>query len=176
MRKKRSSFLTFVFSLLPGAGHMYLGFMKMGISLMSAFFFLIFVATWLDISPLLFLLPVLWFFAFFDCLNRRSASDEEFALLDDNYLFSLDKLFSGGSSLLKKRNLFAGILLLCLGLYILWNNLLHNLGRYFEIPNELYWSIEGATRSLPQLLIGILIIFIGVRLIINKKREDEKNA
>ncbi len=30
MINKKSKFLTFVFSMLPGAGHMYMGFMNMG--------------------------------------------------------------------------------------------------------------------------------------------------
>ena len=38
MTKKKSGFWTFVFSLLPGAAEMYMGFMKMGISLMGLFF------------------------------------------------------------------------------------------------------------------------------------------
>ena len=45
MKKEKSKFLTFCFSLLPGAGHMYMGFMKMGLSLMAAFFFLIFLSS-----------------------------------------------------------------------------------------------------------------------------------
>ena len=35
--KKKSRFLTFCFSLLPGAGEMYMGFMRMGLSLMLLF-------------------------------------------------------------------------------------------------------------------------------------------
>ena len=45
MRRKKSKFLTFIFSLLPGAGEMYMGFMKMGVSLMAEFFGIIFLAT-----------------------------------------------------------------------------------------------------------------------------------
>ena len=37
MTKKKSGFLTFLFSWIPGAGEMYMGFMKMGVSLMGLF-------------------------------------------------------------------------------------------------------------------------------------------
>ena len=37
MKKKKNRFLLFCFSFLPGAGEMYLGFMKTGISLLSIF-------------------------------------------------------------------------------------------------------------------------------------------
>ena len=54
MKAKRNSFFTFLFSLLPGAGHMFMGFMKIGVSLMAAFTLVIFLASWLNISQLLF--------------------------------------------------------------------------------------------------------------------------
>ena len=37
-QKKKSRFLTFIFSFLPGAAEMYMGFMKNGFSLMMIFF------------------------------------------------------------------------------------------------------------------------------------------
>lgn len=42
MTKKKSGFLTFCFSLMPGAGEMYMGFMKQGVSIMAFFWLLIF--------------------------------------------------------------------------------------------------------------------------------------
>ena len=50
MIRKKGSFLTFCFSMLPGAGEMYLGFMKRGASLMTLFFFIIFSSTWLQLG------------------------------------------------------------------------------------------------------------------------------
>ncbi len=43
MQRKKSRFWLFMWSLIPGAGDMYLGFMKMGISLMLGFMALIVV-------------------------------------------------------------------------------------------------------------------------------------
>ena len=37
MIKKKNAILTFIFSLVPGAGEMFMGFMKQGVSLMSMF-------------------------------------------------------------------------------------------------------------------------------------------
>ena len=36
-KTKRNKFLTFLFSLIPGGAEMYMGFMKMGASLLSIF-------------------------------------------------------------------------------------------------------------------------------------------
>ena len=38
MKRKKGKFLTFCFSCIPGAGQMFLGFFKEGVSLMTMFF------------------------------------------------------------------------------------------------------------------------------------------
>ena len=171
MKKEKSKFLTFSFSLLPGAGHMYIGFMKMGLSLMAAFFFLIFLSTWLRIGPLLFVLPLIWFYSFFDCMNKRYSTDEELLLLEDKYLFSLDELVKIDKGIFKKHRLLGGIILVFLGGYLLFNNIIDSLSNF--IPSEMYNLINNLTRVAPQIIIGTFIIVIGARLIIGKKKECE---
>lgn len=173
MRKKKSKFLTFCFSMLPGAGHMFLGFMKMGLSLMAAFFFIIFLSSWLNIGPLVFILPLIWFYSFFDCMNKRYSTDEEFLLLEDNYLFSLEELVKIDKGILKKHRLFTGILLLLLGVYLIWNNILYSLSTY--LPNEVYNAIYAMTRIAPQIILGVAIIAVGAKLISGKKKEFDSN-
>ena len=68
---RKSGFLTFLFSLLPGAGHMYLNMMKKGVCIMSLFFALWGVGAFLRLDFLQLLLPVVWFYAFFDVMNIR---------------------------------------------------------------------------------------------------------
>ena len=43
--KKKNKFFTFCFSLFPGAGEMYMGFMKAGVSLMLLFFLALLIPT-----------------------------------------------------------------------------------------------------------------------------------
>ncbi|WP_315080603.1 hypothetical protein [uncultured Clostridium sp.] len=174
MIKKKSKFLTFVFSMLPGAGHMYMGFMKIGVSFMSVFFFLIFLSSWLSIGPLLFMLPLIWFYSFFDCANRASLDDEQLLLLEDKYLFSVDKLVKLDKNIFEKRRLVTGVLLLFLGVYLVANNIMDVLQRY--IPYEIYAIMYYSMRQVPQVIIGITIVVIGVRLIMGKKREREMDA
>jgi len=174
MIKKRGKFSTLFLALMPGAGHMYMGFMKTGLSLMSAFLFLVFFSTWLSLGPLLFILPLIWFYSFFDCINKRFVADEEFLLLEDSYLFSIDKFFRLDNELFQKRRLFAGVILLLLGAYLVLNNIMQSLARY--IPQEVYQVIYNVMRIAPQIIVGIVIIVIGVKLIIGKKRENEINA
>ncbi|EDU36466.1 MULTISPECIES: hypothetical protein [Clostridium] len=174
MINKKSKFLTFVFSMLPGAGHMYMGFMNMGVSFMSVFFFIIFLSTWLDIGPLLFILPLIWFYSFFDCINRLSLDNEEFLLLEDKYLFSIDKLAKLDKSIFEKRNLAAGVVLLILGVYLMADNIMNILSQY--IPQQFHSVINNFMRQTPKIIIGVAIIVIGIRLIIGKKRECKIDA
>jgi len=174
MKRKRSKFLTFMFSLLPGAGHMLMGFMKMGVSLMSIFFFIIFLSTWLNIGPLLFILPMLWFYSFFDSINRRFASDEEFELMEDRFLFSIDKLVEVNGNIFQKRRVFVGLLMLLLGFYLIWRNALDSLRGI--IPSEIYELMIDITRYAPQMILGIAIIVVGIKLIVGKKKESDDNV
>ena len=56
--QRKSGFLTFCFACLPGAGEMYLGYMKRGLSVMIAFWGLIFVASLLNMGILGILAPI----------------------------------------------------------------------------------------------------------------------
>jgi len=67
--------VTAAFSLVPGAGHMYLGYLKEGALLMSVFFFTAFLMSWLNVSLFLFILPVLWFYSLFDALQRVETAE-----------------------------------------------------------------------------------------------------
>ncbi|MBU3110083.1 hypothetical protein [Clostridium lacusfryxellense] len=175
MKKEKSKFLTFCFSMLPGAGHMYMGFMKMGLSFMAVFFGLIFLSSWLSIGPLLFVLPLIWFYSFFDCMNKRYSTDEEFLLLEDDYLFSLDELVKIDKGIFKKNKMFSGILLVLLGIYLIWNNIINSLLGRMHMSGELYNVINDISRVAPQIIIGVVIIVVGAKLIIGKKKECDLN-
>lgn len=174
MSRKRNKFLTIVFSFLPGAGHMFMGFMKMGLSLMTLFFLLIFLSSWLDIGPLMYIIPILCFYSFFDCICKCYASDSEFAQFEDHYLFFGDK-FSDFDKLLKgKGKLILGILLVLIGIKLFWDSTINCLQSL--IPVEVYRMIIAGADLLPRIIVGILIIVLGVFLIIGKKRSSEDDA
>lgn len=69
--------ITAALSLVPGAGHMYLGYLKEGAFLMTLFFATAFFMGWLHMSLFLFILPVVWFYSLFDALQRVEAIDSE---------------------------------------------------------------------------------------------------
>lgn len=169
MIRKKSSFLTFCFSLLPGAGQMYMGFMRRGVSLMGIFFLLIFASTWLNIGPLMAIAPIIWFYAFFDTHNLRAMPDDEFYAMEDNYI-AIPEFFKEKAGKLqdKYRSALAAILII-IGVSSLWNNV------YDLIQGVLPWYISNAFyrfgRFIPQLFVSIFIIALGVYLIRGKKKD-----
>lgn len=170
MIKKRGKFFTFIFSLIPGAGHMYLGFMKLGLSIMTVLFALLFISSWLRVGPILYILPILWFYSFFDAMNKVSLSDEEFYSLDDKYLLISDFSVSD-TKFYRKNKLYIGIALIVFGAYIIWLNIWNNVSVFFH--GVFYSFIDKITYLLPQLGVGVLIIYIGLRLVSGKRKDEE---
>ncbi|KAB7672466.1 hypothetical protein [Bacillus sp. B1-b2] len=74
---KKSKFLATFLSVFPGAGHLYLGLQQRGIQLMAAFLFSIFILNELRLGLFLFVIPIIWFYSFFDGLQKASKVGEE---------------------------------------------------------------------------------------------------
>lgn len=68
--------VTLAFSAVPGAGHMFMGLLKPGAQLMAAFFLVLFLGDWLQMSILAFLAPVIWFFSMFDAYHLLEEEEE----------------------------------------------------------------------------------------------------
>lgn len=170
MKMKKNSFFAFCFSFIPGAAHMYMGFMKQGLSIMWLLMINIAIGGFLDLPILFAFTPVLWFYAFFDAHNKRSIPDEEFQRLEDKYLFSnttgddILKLVEG-----KSRIIVAGVLIF-FGTYILLDNTISLMRSIlpYRIFDIIYYN---GVSKLPRLVIAVVIIYAGVRLISGKKQE-----
>lgn len=173
MTKKRSKFLTVLFSLIPGAGHMFMGFFKSGVSIMALFFLIILISTWLGIGSLLYALPVLWFYAFFSSINIAWANDQQFSELEDRYLIEMESLSQIRARLSGRGGLYCGIFLLLFGLHLVLNNLISRF--YFALRPEVADFFSNVLHLFPQIFLGIVIIIIGIRLIVGKKRELKKH-
>ena len=178
MIRKKGSFLTFCFSLLPGAGQMYMGFMKRGLVLMSAFFLLIFLSAFLNTGALMLIMPILWFYAFFDTHNLRSMPDDEFYALEDDFVF-INQIPKDSLKVFrdKYKNIIA-LVLIVIGITILWNN-------FFDLvrsilPDYIGERVTNAIYNIgyyfPQLLIGAAIVALGLYLIRGKKKELDHSA
>lgn len=170
MKMQKNKFWNFVLSCMPGAGHMYQGFMKMGVSIMVVFFGIIAAAGWLDLELLVFALPVIWFYSFFDSMNRNSVPKEKFDKLEDHYIWGCDLELD----FLKGRTvrLIAAIVLIMVGLTLLANNAMDILA--YVMGNSIYYIFSDIIHYSYQIIAAIVIIAIGIRLIAGKKKEIEK--
>lgn len=168
---KRSKFWTVVFSFLPGAGHMFMGFMKQGTSLMVAFFGLFAVSSWLSMGELNLLIPVLWFYSFFDCMNKRFSTDVAFMQFEDKFLFE-DWFKSKKGANLGRYNTIISVLLIMVGIYMVLTNVWRVLyWNDFIMDSAIMRVIQIGLDRLPQIAIGVLIVVFGVKLIKGKKKE-----
>lgn len=171
MTKKKNGFLTFIFSCLPGAGEMYMGFFKQGVSIMTLFFLLIFISTWMNMGALMYIAPVVWFYGFFHANNLHSLPDEEFYGIEDKYLFDWDEGKAHAYLNGKHGRVILAVAFILIGASALWNiimnslwNMLINLGYNVEWIGEL-------SRTVPQCIIAIALIVFGVYLFKGKKIE-----
>lgn len=151
--------ITLALSIIPGAGHMYLGQQKKGLTYMSMFFFSIFFMGWLRLSFLIFILPVIWFYVFFDAFHlvNENGVEEDFDLI---------------SFLPKVSNSFIGKALICIGIVVIFNNIFYPLlMQYLDFG---YMFVNYAQ----TLIVALILIVIGVRMLrvkneILRGEEDE---
>jgi hypothetical protein len=127
-----NNFLVFVFSLIPGAGYMYLGLMQKGLEAMLLFFVSVTVFIWLNLPQLIPMIAIpLWFYFFFDTFAQRGrlVQGEE---IDDQGVLNLM------ARLGEQRYYYLGIALLAIGTLALLGNLSQDLfnwwvyGHYFR--------------------------------------------
>ncbi len=134
MRKSR------LFSLLcafwPGAGEMYLGLMKRGIGIMILFWFALAIGA--TMFPwIIFIMPVLWFYSFFDTLTLRNLDYYALTELQERDEFFFQELLGGRFTLgdmVGKYHVALGIGLICAGLLSIYNRLLHWFWRNDILP------------------------------------------
>lgn len=169
MIKKRNSFFTFIFSSIPGGGQMFMGFMKLGLFLLTTFMGVCAIAALLHIEAVLFILPIIWFYSFFDCLNKMSLTQEQLTQLKDEYPVKPEQIRAILPGIFPKYNLAAAIVLICIGVSILWENFFDVISEF--IPDVFYNQLWRLSDAVPQLVIGLLIIYLGLKLIAGKKKE-----
>ena len=178
MQKKKSRFWLFIWSLVPGAGHMYLGFMKMGISLMLGFMTLIAVAALTNLGVLAIFPIALYIYSFFHANNLGTLSDAEFYSIQDQYLLGMEGLDSIEKirvSISQKYRKVAAFILIAIGAVMLWNMGFDMLVDIFEWNGwDNYYLRQISyfmSDQLPRVVIAIAIIWIGISLIRGKKVE-----
>ena len=165
---KKNWFLTLCFAFIPGAGEMYQGYMKRGLSLVMVCAVAVGLGT--IFNPLVgFALAVcciVWMYSFFDTFNLRSQLLTGDAPADD-YLFHLGQDASF-TRFFKARHKLFGWALVAVGLYTLYDQLV------MDLLARLYWRLENQwvvqvlyniLDKVPTVLICLALIALGVWLV-----------
>ncbi len=169
MISKKNKFFTFIFSTMFGAGQMYMGFMKQGISIMTTAFLILALGILLGIPLIYFALPVLWFYSFFDAINKMSISDSVFQTLEDHYLFLPQQDNELIKKLIGKYEKAIAIILILIGVAVLGDNILDFIAE--QASSDLYDFINSLRRNGSRIIFAVVIILIGVKMILGKKKE-----
>lgn len=170
MNSRKNGFLVFICSLVPGAGEMYLGFMKQGISIMTIFWGIIFIAAGLDLEVVIFLLPIIWCYSFFHVHNLKKLPYDKFEAEKDEFLIpesiNLPKVIG------KRANAIVAGILIFIGIAIIWNSiiidLVYNISSYIHFPS---WIVDDILTRIPQFVLAVILIVAGVILIKGKYKE-----
>lgn len=174
MQKQKKGFWLFIASLIPGAGEMYMGFRKQGISIMLLFWGIFSLAAWVQLDFLIFFFPIIWFYSFFNVHNLKSLSEEEFYAVEDSYALHMDELIGDVGGFVTKYRAVVGVLLAVFGISILWNTFTDIL--YYILPGFLSDTLRVLSYNLPQFVIAVVIIVIGFCILSNRKKQLNNKA
>ena len=139
----KNGLLTLLFAFIPGAGQMYQGYMKRGLSLMLMCCAICVLAVLF--SPIAFFLMLVFMYSFFDTLNLRAQIALGNAPADD-YLVHLDPKDKRLARLLLDSHKLVGWALIAFGALIAYENIIMNL------LNDVLW--RWGRRGVPGILSG----------------------
>lgn len=157
---KKSAFLTFCFSLIPGAGQMYQNYMKRGLSIMCIAGVLLILAAML--GTVIFVIPflVILAYSFFDTYNIRNSIGTEEQIEDDYILDGIDFDRVKGNKLI-------GIGIILIGAYLLLNNVLYGIATDTGL-DFLADFIRMVRNYFPSIIVSLITIGIGTKMISSK--------
>lgn len=164
--KRKNGFFTFCCALVPGAGEMFLGYLKRGLSLMIIFALSAGIAMSYGFEIVAVLLPVIWFYSFFDTFNLKNKIETQENPPADDYLFHLSAN-SDFEQLLKKRHKIIGTILIFIGGYTILDRVFMRwLWQVCDTFSPwLQNGLETLIRSVPTLAVSLAIVYLGIWLL-----------
>jgi TM2 domain-containing membrane protein YozV len=162
MLKQNKKVVAMFLSIIPGAGHLYLGLQRQGIELMAGFFLSFYLTDWLRISIFMMFAPIIWFSSMFDVMHKASGD----RALNDSVLFidkwfKNDKAIVGEKSFLRDKHKILGYVLVIGGVYLVINRFVYPFIRELLDPR--------ITENIQTGFVAIILIIGGIKLIMGSK-------
>ncbi|MCA0972510.1 hypothetical protein LCM20_18085 [Halobacillus litoralis] len=159
---QKSKVLATILGIFPGAGHMYMGLQRRGLQLMAGFLLSIYILDVLRLSFFLFLIPVIWFYSFFDTLQQSNKMEHE--ELSD---VPIVKQFVNHQR-------WFGIILILLGVFYLVDRIAvplvdDQLRQVLDINLRYYYD-----RYFQLIVVSVLFIGGGIKLLTGSKKKGEQ--
>lgn len=172
MRNKKNGLLTFLCSLVPGAGEMFMGLYKQGISLMFLFFAVAALGIWANLEVLWAVLPVVWCFSFFHTHNLQNMTQEEFMEQEDHYYGFEEIDFKKADEFLKRNTKIVAAILIIFGFCMLAQIFMNMLNPYFDgIFWDLAWRLN---HNVTQIILAAALILGGIKLLQGNWKQTPK--
>ena len=163
---KKNGILTFLFAFVPGAGQMYQGYMKRGLSLITLFFLCIMAGMLLE--PLVLTALIVWMYSFFDTFNLRAQIIAENAPADD-YLVHINWKDKRMQDFMMDSHKLLGWGLIALGGLVAYENVIMRVfgdvmwrwGQNNPVFRAFYLMLD----ELPQIVTCVALIVCGLWLV-----------
>ncbi|QJC52635.1 hypothetical protein HGI30_14380 [Paenibacillus albicereus] len=146
-------------SFLPGAGHLYLGLQKRGLQLMGLFLVSIYLMDSLRMTLFLFLLPLVWLYAFFDAIQQHGRFQRG-ELADVPVMTELSAYHR-----------WIGAALIAVGAFFLADRFVMPLAA--EHAPRIYSLYQTIRYNLPAAVTAFLLLALGLRMLLGRPNPPE---
>ena len=178
---KKNGILTLLFACIPGAGQMYQGYMKRGLSLITLFFLCIMAGMLLE--PLVLTALIVWMYSFFDTFNLRAQFIAGTAPADD-YLVHFNTKDARLTLFFRDIHKLVGWGLIALGGLVAYENVIMRVfgdvmwrwGQNNPVFRAFYLMLD----ELPEVVVCVALIVCGVWLVrgpkgkkVHRKKAEE---
>lgn len=171
MMKQKKGFLLFLCSLIPGAGELYMGFKKQGISTMAVCGGVFALTSMTGFGWLMVVLPILWAYSFFYVHNLKSMPEEEFKLQQDEYILNIGYMLENKRELLVRYRAVIATVMIFIGLSSVWDTFGSVL--YHLLPMHMIDMFYEINDILKNVILATVFIGGGIYLAFNKEKWQE---
>ena len=163
---KKNGILTFLFAFVPGAGQMYQGYMKRGLSLITMFCLCVMAGMLLE--PLIMTALIVWMYSFFDTFNLRAQFIAGTAPADD-YLVHFNTKDARLTLFFRDSHKLLGWALIALGAMVAYQNIIMRvlgdvMWRWGQ-NNPFFRAIYLMLDELPQIVACVALVVCGLWLV-----------
>lgn len=179
----KNGILTFIFAFCPGAGQMYQGYMKRGLSLITMFCLFIMAGSMTGLDALVVGCIIVYMYSFFDTFNLRAQLAAEKAPQDD-YLVHFNWHDDRMTQFIGESHKLVGWGLIALGAMVFYQNIIMRvlgdvMWRWGQ-NNPFFRAIYLMLDSLPQIVVCVALVICGVWLVrgpkgkkVHRKKAEE---